>query len=402
MAESKKQKRLEEFLNANSPLNLKHNEAKEQKHISSKETKKHTAKVFPLECHHQSFIIDPSIPLDRYPIDYEVIKCYRCGSQHVIKKSLTSNRYREPTQVYFCNSCRKKFNVDPSTHFQYPLFVIDQILDFFIFDVSLKSIQKRVIKDTAEKGLEISISIPTILNIIHRVNQLLSVIEFHLYHPNKSQEWQIDDVYQRISSHAQNVEFIDIYGRTIRVRPDQKHIYITNVQERDTRYWSACPVSISRDTEASLLALRIAEQIAKYAPKLLKMDNWTPHIKAVETLMPNSLIEAKSKTEDISIINFIERLNGIMRNGRVRKNKTFITPKMLYSSVNLYRLHYNFLSPHSSLNGLTPAQAAGVTIPFTDWKDLIRYAHFLTHYKTPPRFLSQPFFDESRNMYINQ
>lgn len=38
-------------------------------------------------------------------------------------------------------------------------------------------------------------------------------------------------------------------------------------------------------------------------------------------------------------------------------------------------LHYNYLRPHTTLGGITPAEAAGIHLPFEDgWGDLIRWA----------------------------
>lgn len=45
--------------------------------------------------------------------------------------------------------------------------------------------------------------------------------------------------------------------------------------------------------------------------------------------------------------------------------------------------HYDFLAEHSALDGRTPAQAAGIALPFEDGRgDLIRWA---TAYEAVPR-----------------
>lgn len=34
-------------------------------------------------------------------------------------------------------------------------------------------------------------------------------------------------------------------------------------------------------------------------------------------------------------------------------------------------IHYNFFRPHSSLNGRTPAEMAGIKFPYKYWADII-------------------------------
>ena len=34
-------------------------------------------------------------------------------------------------------------------------------------------------------------------------------------------------------------------------------------------------------------------------------------------------------------------------------------------------MHYNFFRPHTSLNDMTPAMAAGIRFPFRNWKDVV-------------------------------
>jgi hypothetical protein len=42
-----------------------------------------------------------------------------------------------------------------------------------------------------------------------------------------------------------------------------------------------------------------------------------------------------------------------------------------------FRIHYNYLRGHQSLDGQTPAQASGIELPFTDgWGDLIDWATY--------------------------
>ena len=41
-------------------------------------------------------------------------------------------------------------------------------------------------------------------------------------------------------------------------------------------------------------------------------------------------------------------------------------------------LHYNYLRPHESLNGKTPAQIAGVKFPYRNWQDIVAKREIIT------------------------
>ena len=37
-----------------------------------------------------------------------------------------------------------------------------------------------------------------------------------------------------------------------------------------------------------------------------------------------------------------------------------------------YLIHYNFFRPHQSLGGKTPAEAAGIRFPYSNWVEVVR------------------------------
>ena len=238
--------------------------------------------------------------------------------------------------------------------------MIDQILDLHTRGNNAGFIAEFVMKNTKRIGEKIPLTKQSVLYNIRKCGKLLSYFEEELYHKIESKEWQIDDCYQDL--------------------PNDKKAFVTNVLAVDTRYWIASPVTTNRDTDASLIALNLAARRAKYVPKKLRSDDWQPHVKAARCVLPDVNLLVRSKKEDISWINYIERMNGTMRNGPLKKRFCFRSVDLLEASAELTRIQYNFLRKHSSLNGRTPAQVAGITIPFRNWEDLIEYAYFLSWY----------------------
>ena len=39
-----------------------------------------------------------------------------------------------------------------------------------------------------------------------------------------------------------------------------------------------------------------------------------------------------------------------------------------------WRINYNLFRPQDELDGMTPALAAGIDAPFSDWEDVVRMA----------------------------
>ena len=66
-----------------------------------------------------------------------------------------------------------------------------------------------------------------------------------------------------------------------------------------------------------------------------------------------------------------------MRDMALKKNKCYRSIEFLAASVEINRIYYNFLRKHSSLDGKTPAFAAGIFYPFRNWENLLRFAHRL-------------------------
>ena len=67
----------------------------------------------------------------------------------------------------------------------------------------------------------------------------------------------------------------------------------------------------------------------------------------------------------------IERLHGTIKDRTkiLRALANIETSRLFISG---WALHYNFFRPHSGLNGLTPAQAAGAKTPIRNWADVVK------------------------------
>jgi len=303
----------------------------------------------------------PKISITHQPFEMNIPICTNCRChEYITKRGFRKHIHKNPTQIYYCSKCKIKLINDPSSGFLYPLRIIDKILDLHVYGVNAERIKDYIIKNCKQEHPGISFTRQTILNNIKKASERLSIIDQYFYHEKKGGEWQIDDCYQPL-----------INGKVG---------HITNVFSVKYRYWLSSFVTLERDTNASLQAVINATMRAKYEPKIIKMDAYQPHIKAADKVFPKTQIKVKSKKEYYGWVNYIERLNRSMRFGAIKKKFCFRSLNQLQASATLTRVWYNFLKIHKSLKGNTPAVSVGITIPFHNWVDLLRYAYFLSWY----------------------
>jgi transposase-like protein len=147
-------------------------------------------------------------------------------------------------------------------------------------------------------------------------------------------------------------------------------------EDRGSRFLLASKLSKGRDCAGADRALREAYSNAKGSqPETLYTDALRSYGEAMELLplaqRPHHVAKAGIKKPHANN-NRIERLNGTLRERvKVQRGwKTFKTPLAEGA-----RIHYNFVEPHSALEGQTPAERAGVGIQTKNkWLELLQSA----------------------------
>lgn len=147
--------------------------------------------------------------------------------------------------------------------------------------------------------------------------------------------------------------------------------WLFNVMDADSRFLLAAYLAPERTTRAAATALAMARERAAEPPKQLTTDGLRSYRRAMRRAFPTTLVKhvvsqgIRAKINN----NLSERLQGTIRD----RDKTLRALKSRETGqdyVDGLVTHYNFFRPHQSLQNKRPAQAAGVTPPFTSWEEV--------------------------------
>ena len=77
----------------------------------------------------------------------------------------------------------------------------------------------------------------------------------------------------------------------------------------------------------------------------------------------------KGKQEDST--RAIERFHGTLKD-RTKVMRALADKETAKIILDGWLVHYNFFRPNSGIDGKTPAEAAGMKVPFKSWKDVVK------------------------------
>ena len=148
-----------------------------------------------------------------------------------------------------------------------------------------------------------------------------------------------------------------------------KPYWLWNVQDRRSRYLLATHFTPKRDARAGEIVMRKAKEAAASTPKVIRTDKLTSYAPAIKKLFPKTQhLQSEGLTAEVNN-NLSERMQGIIR----ERDKVLRAMKSRETGQNYldgWTVDYNVFRPHLGLDEKTPAQAAGIVVPFKDWRDV--------------------------------
>jgi len=281
-------------------------------------------------------------------LNYDLMTCPRCDAkpERIISIGLRRNR-SGATRRFKCKECGYKFSdrLGFAKMRNDPLMII-ATLDLYFKGLSVRQIQHHL---STVYGCEASHMSP--YRWIKKYVELLSRYVNELT-PKVGGRWHADDM------------FVKVNGATG---------YLWDVLDRKTRYLLVSELTTGRSTEEAYTALKEALTHAGKKANTVVSDGLDSYRKAVKRLRIRRHI-SRPRFTDPSNNNIVERLHGTLRPryDLTRGLGGVETGRIMARGVKLY---YNFIRPHSALNGKTPSDPAGIKLKGRNrWLALARNA----------------------------
>jgi len=275
------------------------------------------------------------------------MKCKYCGSENVVK----NGKIREK-QSYLCKNCGYRFYLDGKfVRMKTDKNIIVSALNLYYDGLSLRKAQRNLEQVFGERVSQV-----TILNWLKKYSKLVKEFTSTLT-PELSGYWHEDET------------MIQCEGR---------NIWFWEMIDEETRFLVASHISGTRTLEDTIAMFKKGYEQSKKRPKTIFVDGSFVYQPAF-----NKVFYSRYKAERVELIqkvgirsretnNLVERLHGTIkdRTKPMRGLKDQESTKAVFEG---YTVHYNFVRPHQSLDGKTPAQVAGIE-NLSNWRSLIEQA----------------------------
>lgn len=281
----------------------------------------------------------------------DAVQCDRCGSIRVIHYGVRSDR-----QVYYCNDCNHKFVPRLIKKTKYSPEVITLTLDLYFSGMSYHKISR-----TLNDNFGMSLGAASVYRWTKRFVPMISEYVNTLA-PQLGDTWAADELFVKMRN-----------GKPY--KQNKGMAFLWNVMDKKTRFLLASKLSERRDMDGAINGLCDAVRNAHgQNPQLIHTDSLGSYKEALpyafgsRSAAPDHIAKC-GITKPHANNNRIERLNGTLRE-RVKVQRGWKSMQTPNAEGN--RIQYNFVKPHTALDGQTPAQKAGLSsVEKETWMSLL-------------------------------
>jgi transposase-like protein len=267
--------------------------------------------------------------------------CKNCGSKNTRKYGV----YKD-TQHYFCNDCRREFSAnDKLFKMKTPANQVSSALDMYYKGLSVNDI-----RDNLNQQYGNNPSSKTIYEWIEKYTPE-AVKYFRDFHPEVGNTWIADETMLKIAG---------------------KNIWMYDIIDEKTRFLLATQITERRTIRDAQTLLEKAERKAGKKPKLVITDKQNSYVDGMERAYGSESEHLQSypfaPTDDTQRV---ERFHGTLK----ERTKVMRGLKNIESAIEFidgFLVYYNYLKPHESLDGKTPAEEAKINYPLKSWVDITR------------------------------
>ena len=274
-----------------------------------------------------------------------ILNCKFCQSIQVVKNGLARSK-----QLYRCKDCKHQFiDNDSFVGMKTKANVITTALNLYYDGLSTWKIQRQI-----AKIFKVDVSVTAIWKWIMKYSDFVSDYVETLK-PQLSGKYHHDETEFKVGGAER---------------------YFWETIDHDTRYLVVHLLTESRTSEDAVKVF--SEALKKKKPSVLFTDGSFAYDDAV-----NKVFFSRYKTDKVEWVRrvgiraretnqIIERKHGTLKD-RLRPARGLKHDNTAKKWLDGYVVNYNFVKPHISLKGKTPAQGAGLDVK-ADWGELIRDA----------------------------
>lgn len=282
----------------------------------------------------------------------DAVSCKFCGSIRVMRYGLKNGK-----QQYKCKDCQRAFIPDNGfKKIKYDPELITITLDLYFKGISLRKISDHILQTY---GLEVNFS-----TLYRWIAKYISAMDAYVktLTPNLSGKWHVDEMVIKSKG-------------GIKMKGSGQYKYLWNVLDNESRFQLASEISKTRNELDAMNVFKQAREIAKAIPSNITSDKLGAYPMGVERAFIDVKQENRPKHNRVlsgactngegnqlaeRLHNTIRERNKVQR-GWKKDNTPLRNGQMIY---------YNYVRPHMTLEGKTPAEVAG--LPKETWKSLLR------------------------------
>jgi putative transposase len=272
---------------------------------------------------------------------YVTIVCKHCGGHNVIRYGTYKGHQR-----FLCKDCNRKFaDNDALPNMQTPIDQIGSAVGMFYEGQSLNSITRLL--------TQVYNSYPSDSTVYRWVSKFTrqALKDLDKYKPKDiGSVWVADET------------VLDIDG---------KNVWFWDIIDSRTRFLLATHISRTRTIKDAQLLMRKAYNRCGKIPRVIYTDKLNAYLDGIELTFGADTKHKQGAPFDVeNNTNLIERFHGTLKQRtKVMRGLKDIKSAKLFTDG--WLLYYNYLRPHISLNGSTPARVAGVSYPYRNWQDIV-------------------------------
>jgi len=270
--------------------------------------------------------------------------CKYCGSEKLVKNGKVRGK-----QTYLCKNCGHRI-VNPKS---FPNMKTESRVIATAIDLYYEGLSVRKVANQLKKIFGVQSSQVSVWNWIMKYSKFVTDFVETLK-PQLVGIYKVDET--AIKTRGLNAWFWEII-------------------DQDTKFLVASHLSRSRPIKEAIALFEKSVKVAKRKPLSIYVDGLPAYIKAYNkvfrTLRKNDRPEFIRRVglRAVNSNNTVERLHGTLKD-RIKPMRGLKDMETVRTLLEGWVVHYNYIRPHQTLKGRTPAQACGIEME-NDWHTLI-------------------------------